>query len=168
MLIAEGSIEGIADEQVVSERPILFYLDNNVTSYYNLLLQLAKQWFILIVKLLSTFLRVIAYELTIHPIHFYIRFPHEFTHKPHALESHHSWKGSIVLQHLLEVFNVLYLAGLGDSIALWGESPLRIKLHHTLAIFEYSYIHQEAADNRSSPPLPVVAMKHCDSLAVCD
>ena len=43
VLIAEGSIEGIADEQVVSERPILFYLDNNVTSYYNLLLQLAKQ-----------------------------------------------------------------------------------------------------------------------------
>jgi len=67
----------------------------------------------------------------------------------------------------MEVSNVLYLAGLGYSIALFLKSPFPVKLHHLLIVRKYAHEQKKTANNGPSTPFAMVTVKHCNSLRVC-
>jgi hypothetical protein len=62
-------------------------------------------------------------------------------------------------QEILKVPNLLNLAGLGDSIAVRGESLLSIVFHALLSSTKDAS-EQETADDDSSPSFPVIEMKN--------
>lgn len=69
-------------------------------------------------------------------------------------------------QVLLEVLDVLDLAGLSYSVAFLLESSFGVELHDLFIVLEDAHEEKEAADDGASPALPVVAVKHRDPLLV--
>lgn len=72
-----------------------------------------------------------------------------------------------MVQVLLEILDVLYLAWLGHAVPLFLKSPSPIKLHYFLIVTEYPHKQEKTAYYGTCAPFPVVTVEYCNSFGVC-
>ena len=137
ILVDESCIENIADEEIVTDRFVVLYVNCYVSDQVNLLFQLQSKFVFDRFELISHLSRVIGNLFSTQSIDFNIwLIKGEGTPQFYTLDCNNLRIQLRFLKQSLKIPDILYLARLCNPVSIRSEASLGIKFHNLVCVFE--------------------------------
>jgi hypothetical protein len=167
VLVYEGCIKYITDKQVFTNRLVVLDVNCYVSNQVHFLLYLQEEPVLHSFKFISPFFWIICNIFATQSINFNIWLVKgKSSFQLHTLDSNNLRIQLRSFQQSLKISYILYLTWLCHSIAIRSETPLGIKFHNIVGIFEGVEKQEHTANDSACPSLAVVAVEHCYPLII--